>query len=419
MSAAARDLDREFDVVLFGATGFVGELTAAHLAHHAPAQVRIALAGRSQSKLETVRAKLPGAAAEWPLIVADSTDDEALAQMALRARVVITTVGPYAQYGLPLVQACAQSGTDYVDLTGEVLFHREAIDRFDELAQRTGARIVPSCGYDSVPSDLGVFVLADAVRAAGDGELGVTTTYATLKGGMSGGTVASVVGQADAMREDAANRKVVLDKFALSPDRAAEPSGEFSDSPKVFHADEVGRWVGPFIMASYNTRVVRRSNALLGHAYGEGFRYREFMTTGKGVQGRLTGYGLTAGMGVGLGAVSFKPIRPLVNKVIPAPGTGPSEKARDAGFFRMDVHTTTSTGARWKSVVSAQGDPGYKATCVMLGEAGLTLALSPDEVELPAGRQGGLFTPATGLGMPYVRRLQEQGFRIEAEQVDE
>lgn len=409
---------REFDIVLFGASGFVGALTAAHLAAHAPAEVRIALAGRTASKVEAVRATLPSTARDWPVVTADSGDEASLRELAARTRVVITTVGPYAKYGLPLVEACADAGTDYVDLTGEVLFHRDAIDRFDAAAQRTGARIVPSCGYDSVPSDLGVFVLSEAVHAAGDGDLTETTTYASMKGGASGGTVASAINQADEMR-DSARRKIVTDKFSLSPDRGAEPSGEFKDTPKVEFSDAIGAWTGPFVMASYNTRVVRRSNALSGHSYGTTFRYREVMKTGKGLAGRATGYAVTAGLGVALGAIAVGPLRPVVNKLVPAPGTGPDEKARDAGFFSMDIHTTTTTGAKWHSVVAAQGDPGYKATCVMLGEAALTLILQRDECPLPEGRSGGVLTPATALGRPYADRLVAQGFTVTAERLTE
>ncbi|MBD2759231.1 saccharopine dehydrogenase NADP-binding domain-containing protein [Yimella sp. cx-573] len=408
---------REFDIVLFGATGFVGELTAAHLAKHSPDGVTIALAGRNATKLESVRADLPAAAREWPLITADSSDAASLAAMAERARVVITTVGPYAAYGLPLVKACAEAGTDYVDLTGEVLFHRDAIDEFDAVANENGARIIPSCGYDSVPSDLGVFTLANGVREAGEGELGDTTTYASMKGGVSGGTVASMMGQVDSIKGDKDRRKIVLDKFGLSPDRDNEPSGEWKDSAAVRDDKEVGAWTAPFVMATYNTRVVRRSNALSGYAYGRNFRYREVMKVGKGIAGRATGYAVAAALGGAVAAMNVGPLRPLVKKVVPSPGEGPGEKARTEGFFKMDLRTTTTTGAKWQAIVAAQGDPGYAATCVMLGEAGLTLVLDRDACPLPEGRKGGLLTPATGLGKPYADRLVAQGFTIEAQPI--
>lgn len=399
----------EFDIVLFGATGFVGKLTVEHLAAHAPEGTRIALAGRSQSKLEEVRAEVAGAA-NWPVVVADSSDEPSLAAMAARTKVVITTVGPYARYGLPLVAACAEAGTDYVDLTGEVLFHRDAIDGYDARARETGARIVPSCGYDSVPSDLAVWQLAQQAAADQAGTLGETTTYATLKGGLSGGTIASGLHQLDEIK-DKGRRRIAGDPFGLSPDRAAEPSGEFKDSPTVAYSDEIHSWTAPFVMASYNTRVVRRSNALLHHAYGASFRYREVMRTGDGLGGRATAYGVLGGLGAFMGAAS-SPLRPIVERFVPKPGTGPDEKSRAAGFFRMDARTTTTTGAHYRSIVSAQGDPGYAATCVMLGEAALTLAL-----DVPEGA-GGLLTPATALGAPYVDRLTAQGFSFKVDRLD-
>lgn len=409
--------NREHDIVLFGTTGFVGQLTADYLARHTPDGVSIALAGRNRAKLETVRAALPDNAADWELVVADSSDPASLTALAESARIVISTVGPYAKYGLPLVEACATAGTDYVDLTGEVLFVRESIDRVQALASRTGARIVHSCGFDSVPSDLGVFVLSEKVHADGAGDLGDTTLYMTMKGGVSGGTVASAMIQLDEIRADKAKRKVALDKFALSPDRGAEPSGERRDSAGVRYAAEIDAWTGPFVMATFNTRIVRRSNALQGHAYGKSFRYREVQRTGRGMRGRLTAYAMAGGLGLGFGAMSVPLLRPVVERALPSPGEGPSEHARKTGHFTAMLRTTTTTGAPYQSVVAAQGDPGYQATAVMLGESALSLAVSRDECPLPDGWQGGVLTPATALGHVLVERLRAQGFTIIAEAV--
>ncbi|WP_446664016.1 saccharopine dehydrogenase family protein [Flexivirga sp. B27] len=409
--------NREHDIVLFGATGFVGKLTAEHLARHTPDGVRIALAGRNRAKLETVRSELPGAAADWPVVIADSADAGSLKALAESTRVVITTVGPYAKYGLPLVEACANAGTDYVDLTGEVLFVRESIDRFQETAQRTGARIVHSCGFDSIPSDLGAFVLSEKVHADGAGDLGETTLYMAMKGGFSGGTIASAMTQLDEIRADKSKRRVAGDKFALSPDRAQEPSGEWRDSAAVRHSADIDAWTGPFVMSTYNTRVVRRSNALAGHAYGRTFRYREVQRTGRGVRGQLMAYGMAGGLGLGFGAMSSRLLRPVVQRVLPSPGDGPDEAARDAGFFTATLRTTTTTGAAYQSVVAAQGDPGYKATAVMLGESALSLAVSRDDCPLPQGLNGGVLTPATALGNVLVERLRACDFRIEASAV--
>jgi short subunit dehydrogenase-like uncharacterized protein len=214
----------DLDIVIFGATGFVGRLTAAYLAEQAPAGVRIALAGRNRERLEEVRAGLPDAAAEWEIIVADASEPVTLAALAARTRVVATTVGPYVRLGMPLVEACAIAGTHYCDLTGEVLFVRQSADTWHETARETGARIVHSCGFDSIPSDLGVLVTADTVAGDGAGELTETVlSVVSMRGGVSGGTIDSMRQQAILMRADAAVRAIVADPYGLSPDRAAEP----------------------------------------------------------------------------------------------------------------------------------------------------------------------------------------------------
>jgi short subunit dehydrogenase-like uncharacterized protein len=405
--------DRSLDIAVFGATGFVGRLTAEHLARHAPAGVRIGLAGRSRTRLDAVRASLPPAAAEWPLLTADSGDPESVRALAESCRVVATTVGPYRRYGMPLVEACASAGTDYVDLTGEILFMRETIDRFDEVARASGARIVHACGFDSIPSDLGVLLLHEAARADGAGELEDTTLVVrTLKGGISGGTLASMKGQLDEMRSSPAQRKVVTDPYALSPDRGGEPAqGGERDLNAPVHDDELGTWLGPFVMASLNTRVVRRSNALQGWAYGRGFRYREAMAMGDGPLGLAKAAALTGGLGALVGGLSLGPTRRLLDRVLPSPGEGPGERTRRNGSFEIDVHTRTSSGARYVCRVAAEGDPGYAATAVMLGESALCLVLDRDR--LPD--RTGVLTPATALGTALADRLRAAGQTLAVE----
>jgi short subunit dehydrogenase-like uncharacterized protein len=293
------DPTREHDIVLHGATGFVGALVAAYLAEAAHADVRIALSGRSRDKLERTRAELPSSAQGWPLVVADAADPTALAALAASTRVVVSTVGPYATYGLPLVEACARAGTHYADLTGEVLFVREAIDRCDALARESGARVVHSCGYDSVPSDLGVLLLHEAA-----GELADVRLVATAKGGFSGGTVASMRAQMDAMRHDPAARRLAADPHALSPDRAAEPAPVQPPDAGPPGRLRDGTWTAPFIMAGYNTRIVRRSNALTDWSYGRGLRYGEVMGCGRGLKGAAAAGGVTAGLVAALGGMS-------------------------------------------------------------------------------------------------------------------
>jgi short subunit dehydrogenase-like uncharacterized protein len=403
--------ERLLDVVVFGASGFVGRLIARHLARHAPAEARIGLAGRSEQRLAAVRAELGPRAADWPLVVADSADPGSLAAMAGGARVVATTVGPYRRAGLPLVDACIEAGADYADLTGEVLFVRECMERHDRAAE-AGVRIVNSCGFDSIPSDLGVLVLHEAVQADGAGELGDTTLVVTsLKGGASGGTIASVKGQVDDMKASREARKVVADPYALSSNRAAEPEGrDERDHMTIARDATLGQWIAPFVMAPFNSRIVRRSNALQDHAYGRRFRYREVSGLGNGALAPVVGAGMAGGLLALAGGLAIKPSRMLLDRVLPDPGQGPSEKTQENGRFRIEIHTTTTTGAHYVAYVAAQGDPGYKATAVMMGESALCLAL--DRERLPEA--GGVLTPATGIGLPLVDRLRAAGMTFEA-----
>ncbi|HEY0506628.1 MAG TPA: saccharopine dehydrogenase NADP-binding domain-containing protein [Blastococcus sp.] len=401
MTASART----YDLVVFGATGFVGRLLAAYLAEHAPPGTRIALAGRSRARCEEVRAGLPPAARNWPVLEADSEDPGSLATMAQQTRVLATTVGPYARYGLPVVEACAAAGTHYADLTGEVLFVRDAIARTDALARATGARIVHACGYDSIPSDLSTMLLGRRAAADGAGGLRDVRLVATLRGGFSGGTIDSMRAQLEAIQEDRSLRHVAGDPFALSPDRDAEPDTRQPPDagPPARAAD--GRWTAPFVMAPFNTRIVRRSNALQDWAYGRGLSYGEVMGVGRGPLGAVGAAGVTAGLMGTLAAMSFAPTRTLLDRVLPAPGSGPSEEVRRKGWFRMVVDATTEDGRRYRATAAGQGDPGYAATAVMLGESALALALDGDRLPERAGS----LTPATAMGGVLVERLRAAG----------
>ncbi|GAC67954.1 saccharopine dehydrogenase family protein [Gordonia soli] len=410
--------DREFDVVVFGATGFVGELTAKYLADHGPTDARIALAGRSEGKLSDVRRRLGPRAADWPLIIADASSPASLDALVARTRVVCTTVGPYLKYGEALVVAAASAGTDYVDLTGEVPFVHYSINKAHETAEATGARIVHSCGFDSVPSDLGAWTLYRAISDDGAGELTDTTLIVrAMRGGISGGTIDSMRVIADEAK-DSQKRRLMLNPQALSGSPAETPRAKVSSEPSdiaIVGAKSVdpslSGTLAPFFMAAHNTRIVRRSNALLHNAYGKDFHYAETMNVGS-IPGIST---LTAGLvGVGtgafLGAMSFGPVRKLLDRVLPKPGDGPSEKARENGFFVTETYTTTTTGKRYRSRIKAKGDPGYKATAVMLAESALGLALDRDR--LPDHH--GVLTPAVALGDVLVDRLRTAGFEIEA-----
>ena len=408
--------DRQLDVVVFGATGFVGRLVAAYLGQHAPAGVRIGLAGRSADRLASVRSSLGAAAADWPLLVADSADPASLAALAGSSRVVATAVGPYSRYGLPLVEACARAGTHYADLTGEVLFVRDSIDRYHDTAVGSQARIVHSCGFDSIPSDLGVLLAHESVRADGAGELTDTTLVVTaLRGGVSGGTIASVLDQLAEMRTDPVRRRIAADPYALSPDRAAEPDrGVEKELHGVSYDGELGGWLSPFVMAAYNTRIVRRSNALLNWSYGRGFRYREVTRSGTGPVGAVKAVATSGVTWFAATAIGFPPVRAVIGRLLPSPGQGPGELRRRRGFFRLEIHTRTTTGARYVVEVAAQGDPGYAATSVMLGESALCLALDADR--LPA--RTGVLTPAAAMGLPLVDRLRGAGMTFDVKRRD-
>jgi short subunit dehydrogenase-like uncharacterized protein len=402
---------QRLDVVLYGATGFVGRLTAEHLAAVAPDGVRIGLAGRSRDKLAALQADLGARAQDWELLVADAGDARSLVAMALTTKVVATTVGPYGKYDGGLAHACAEAGTDYCDLTGEVPFIRTSIDRTHETAATTGARIVHACGFDSIPSDLGVLLLHEQVRADGAGELQDTTLVVErMRGGISGGTVDSMRTVVDEVKADAATRRLVLDPYSLSPDRDAEPDLGDRDGLGLGRDAELGgTWTAPFVMATFNTRVVRRSNALQGWAYGRSFRYREVMSVGRGPLAPALAVGAALGIGgLGLG-MALPPTRYLLDRVLPSPGEGPGEKTRQNGHFRVRVQTRTSTGARYDSVVAAKGDPGYAATAVMFGQSALCLAV--DRERLPEA--AGVLTPATAMGTVLADRLREQGFTLD------
>ena len=408
---------RDLDLVLYGATGFVGALTAGHLAKHADASVRIALAGRSRGKLETLRADLGPAAAEWELVTADAKDVAGLRRLAARTTAIASTVGPYARHGKELVRACAEEGTHYADLTGEVLFVRWSMDELSERAAQTGARIVHACGFDSVPSDLGVLVTAEEVAQDGAGTLGDTTlSVLSVRGGFSGGTIDSGRQQIIDARDDRAAQRIVSDPYGLSPRRSEEPPSppgnsrgaleRLSRMMQVSRDADTRQWSGPFIMASFNTRIVRLSNTLTDWSYGRAFHYREVVDFGSGPLAALKAGGMAIGLGAVLAGLSFGPTRALLDRVLPKPGEGPDVETRAAGRFRLEIRTTTTSGARYVTKVGADHDPGYDGTAIMLGEAALALALDNDR--LP--QRSGVLTPATAIGNVLVGRLRNQGF---------
>ncbi len=409
---------REFDIVVYGATGFVGRLTAEYLAR-AGGPARIALAGRSPAKLEAVRATLGEAAQSWPILTVDADRPSTLDEMAARTRVVVTTVGPYSKYGLPLVAACAAAGTDYADLTGEAMFVRQSIDAYHKQAVDTGARIVHACGFDSIPSDMTVYELFRRARQDNVGDL-LDTNFVLrgFSGGVSGGTIASMIEVFRASSGDPDTRKLLEDPYTLTQDRGAEPElGAQPDLPwrrgTEIAPELAGVWAAGFVMAMYNTRIVRRSNALLDYAYGRRFRYAEYMSVGPSITAPVVSAVATAATNAtaALGSRFFRFLpRRLVERLAPKPGTGPSEQVREQGWYRVETYTTTSTGARYVATMSQSGDPGYKATAVMLGECGLALALDRDK--LP--ELFGVLTPAAAMGDALLARFPGAGISLDS-----
>ncbi len=400
-------LVRPHQLVLLGGTGFTGRLTAQHLARYAPPGLRVALAGRSAERLVALREELGGSAAAWPLVVVDVEDADAVGRLAHSTRVLVTTVGPYLHRGLALVRACAEAGTHYADLTGETLFVRRSIDAAHEAARASGARIVHACGFDSVPSDLAVALTAARAQADGAGTLTGTVLHVrSMRGGVSGGTLASMRQQLLEMATDPAARALVGRSDALVDTPRRNPVPHRRSSP-LSRDRATGRWQAPFLLGAFNAQIVLRTNSLLGAPYGPEFRYREVVDTGGGVGGALGAAALSGGSAALAAGLWFAPSRAVLDRVLPAPGSGPGERALERGRFRVEVDAGTTSGARYRTVVSAPLDPGYRGTAVMLAESGLGLAL--DELS----GAGGVLTPQVAFGAALVSRLRRHDFVLE------
>jgi short subunit dehydrogenase-like uncharacterized protein len=397
------EAERKFDVVVFGATSFVGQILCRHLvARHGTngKGVNWAIAGRSASKLAEV-AKSTGANVEQ--IVADASDTAAMTALVRSTRLVISTVGPYALYGSELVAACAVEGTDYCDLTGEPQWMQKMIDTHSNAAVASGARIVHTCGFDSIPSDLGTWFTQQQAKA----KFGSTCTQIkmrvkSMKGAASGGTVASMMNLVEEVRKNPSLRKVLSNPYALNPiDMRA---GVRQPNVTIPEYDTTAQtWVGPFVMASVNTRIVQRTHALLGRPWGEGFLYDEAMIMGKGPGGVAKATALAGGLAGFMGAAAIGPVRSLLNKyVLPKPGEGPSVTAQEKGFYDLRFFGKTAAGQTIVTKVTGDQDPGYGSTAKMLGEAAICLLEQPRSVV-----GGGFWTPATALGNALVTALGE------------
>lgn len=386
-------MTRNFDIVIYGATGFTGKLVVEYMAKQYPkgSDIRWAMAGRSEDKLKTVREEMD-APSDTALIVADASSEESLTTMVQSTKCVLTTVGPYTHYGEALVAACAANGTDYVDLSGEVLWMKDMIERHSAAAKASGARIVHSCGFDSIPFDLGVqFLQEEAQSRFGKPCQRVRGRMRAMQGTFSGGTAASGAATMAAVQANPALFNDLINPFSLSEGFTgpAQPPGN-----KVMEED--GVWVAPFVMAAINTKNVHRSNTLLGHAYGEDFVYDEMMMTGPGEQGKAMAEAV-AGMEIG-------------GKDGPKPGEGPSKEERENGFYDFLAIGTTNNGEELKIAVKGDKDPGYGSTSKMLSESAVCLVKDCPDLA------GGIYTPAAAMGSKLRKRLIDNaGLTFEVE----
>lgn len=376
--------DRPFDIVVYGATGYTGRLVAEYLVqHYKGTGPKWAMAGRSADKLAEVR-DLIGAPADTPLIVADSEDAASMAALARSARVVITTVGPYQLYGEPLLAACVEAGTDYADLCGEPVWMRLMVDKYDAAARTSGARITFSCGFDSIPFDLGVFMLQQEAKARfGSPAPRVKGRMRSMSGKFSGGTSASLKASLAALARDPALMPYMVSPFGLTPGFEGPPQPR-GDTPE--YDESLGSWTTPFIMAAINVKNVHRTNLLLGHPYGTDFAYDEMVLTGPGEQGEAIARGMAKTPMIG-GAND------------PKPGEGPTKEERDNGFYDVLFVGEWSDGRTLRYGVKGRYDPGYGSTSRMITEAAIAL--------LASDHPGGVGTPGAFLGLPLVQRLRE------------
>ena len=394
-----------FDVIVFGATSFVGQILCRYLSQQfgAGGTLRWAVAGRSRDKLEALKKELGKPADKLKLLVADAADVGALREMCSQTRVVVSTVGPYALYGEPLVKICAETGTDYCDLTGEVQWIKRMLDRHEAAAKASGARIVHCCGFDSIPSDLGVHFLQQRARERfGAPCTRVKMRVKAMRGTFSGGTVASLLNVVKEAARDPALRKSLANPYSLCPPGHESKTRQPNLKTVAFDAD-FKSWMAPFVMAAINTRIVQRSNALADPGYGSDFVYDEAMLTGAGLKGRLSAVAMAGGMGGFMLASAIKPTRWFLERfVLPAAGEGPSPSAQERGFFDLRFHGKTAKGEELRCKVTGDRDPGYGSTAKMLGQAAACLALDISREDKP----GGFWTPATIFGDTLIARLQ-------------
>ncbi len=399
--------EKQFDIVLYGATSFVGQLTAQYFAQFIKNQeINFAIAGRNLEKLMDLSTKLNNP--NISLIVANSNDEKSLDDMCSQTKLIISTVGPYLNYGEPVVKSCVTNGTDYIDLCGEMIFVRQMMDKYRTQAEQTGARLVSACGFDSLPSDLGVHYLQQQARAKHNQVChNVSLKVKAIKGGISGGTVASMVALMSLASDDKAMQKQIADPYLLMDNN--KPSVKQTPLHTAKFDPYFKKWQAPFIMEATNSRMVHFSNYLSDFAYGKDFRYEEISWLSNSLKGRIMATNTAIMLGGFYKAVSYKKSRQLLTKyVLPKAGTGPSKEQQETGFFDLRLYgyaDDTSKKANQPLIcvkVTGQKDPGYGSTAMMLAQAGLCLAFDIDKQTLG----GGFYSPAFAMGDKLIEHLQ-------------
>ena len=392
-------MEKIYDIIIWGASGFTGRLAVDYIyKNQNNSNLTWAVAGRNESKIKEM---LDGK--NVPILIADSHDKESLVDLVKKTKVILTTVGPYARYGSELVEACAENGTHYCDLTGEVHWMRHMITKYQNTAKESGAKIVHTCGFDSIPSDIGVYFLQKNMREL-YGVNAKQIKYRTrgFSGGASGGTVDSLMSMMEQAKKDSSILKIIANPYALN-DKEKGLDGPDKMSP--YFDKDFDAWVGPFIMAGINTRVVRRTNELLNNIYGDNFEYNEGSITGKGPKGLIGA--TTSGMVTGgmAGMAAFSPTRSILKSFLPKPGEGPSEETMENGFFEIEllgIHPT-DRDKDMRVWIHGDKDPGYKSTAKMISESAMALA----QDDLSVG--GGFWTPASAMGDALINRLPNAG----------
>jgi short subunit dehydrogenase-like uncharacterized protein len=403
--------ERPYDVVLYGASGFVGKQTVHYFARHASAEpLRWAIAGRNRQKLEAVRDEV---GIPLAVLVADSQDQQAIDQIVSQTRVLLTTAGPFALYGNALVDACVRFKTHYVDITGETPWVKQLIDLYHTQAAADGTRIIPCCGFDSIPSDLGTYWIVRQMQREWGVSCQRVNAYFQMAGGLNGGTLASGFNLYDSDQS-----AQISEPFLLNPTTYPHSKDERHRDPVVPAFDpDLKTWVAPFVMAPVNTRIVRRSAALYDQwheSYGADFTYQEYLKFDEPLAW-LKATGVTAGLALVAGVLKQPQVRSLLQPLLPQPGSGPSEQTMNDGWFSCELVATATDGQQMRGMMQAQGDPGNRVTVKLLCESALALALHTDA--LPGGRsRGGILTPATGLGDVLVERLRQAGITINVTQ---